>query len=317
MNIVILDGYTLNPGDQDWAPLRSLGNLTVYDRSAQNEIVERAKDAEILLVNKVVLNENTLSQLPHLKYIGVMATGYNNIDTKATAAKGIIVTNVKAYGPASVAQHTFGLLLGLANHLELHSQSVHQGDWVASEDFCYWKTPLVELAGKTFGLVGLGDIGTKVADIARAMGMKVIAYRRNPEKTVGNTIEMVGLEELFRQSDVISLHCPLTEETRELINTERLSWMKPTAYLLNTGRGPLINEQDLADALQNGVIAGAGLDVLSVEPPKPDNPLLTAPNCIITPHIAWASFEARQRLLQMVADNLSAFQHGKPVNVVS
>lgn len=316
MKIVILDGYTLNPGDLDWAPLRALGELIIYDRSASDEIVERAKDADIVLVNKVILNENTITQLPKLRYVGVMATGYNNVDVATAKARGITVTNVKAYGPASVAQHTFGLLLALTNHLELHSQSVFNGDWVASPDFCYWKTPLTELAGKTMGLIGLGDIGSHVARIAQAFDMNVIAYRKNPAQTKDSNIEMVSLEDVFRKSDVISLHCPLTDETRELINRDRLSWMKSNALLLNTGRGPLINEEDLAEALKNNVIAGAGLDVLSSEPPAADNPLLSAPNCIITPHIAWASFEARKRLLQMVADNLKAFESGEPISVV-
>ena len=317
MKIVILDGYTLNPGDLDWAPIHNLGELTIYDRSAPDEIVERAKDADIVLVNKVVLNETLLNQLPKLRYIGVMATGYNNLDIPTAKSKGITVTNVKAYGPASVAQHTFALLLALTNHLELHSQSVFNGDWVASPDFCYWKTPLTELAGKTMGLIGLGDIGSHVARIAQAFDMKVIAYRKNPSQTKDLGIEMVSMEDVFRKSDVISLHCPLTEETRDLVNHERLSWMKPNAVLLNTGRGPLINENDLAEALKNKVIAGAGLDVLSAEPPVASNPLLSATNCIITPHIAWASFEARKRLLQMVADNLVAFENGVPINVVS
>lgn len=317
MKIVILDGYTLNPGDLDWAPLRALGELIIYDRSASDEIVERAKDADIVLVNKVILNENTITQLPKLRYVGVMATGYNNVDVATAKARGITVTNVKAYGPASVAQHTFGLLLALTNHLELHSQSVFNGDWVASPDFCYWKTPLTELAGKTMGLIGLGDIGSHVARIAQAFDMNVIAFRKNPAQTKDSNIEMVSLEDVLRKSDVISLHCPLTDETRELINRDRLSWMKSNALLLNTGRGPLINEEDLAEALKNNVIAGAGLDVLSSEPPAADNPLLSAPNCIITPHIAWASFEARKRLLQMVADNLKAFESGEPISVVS
>lgn len=316
MKIVILDGYTLNPGDLDWAPLRALGELIIYDRSASDEIVERAKDADIVLVNKVILNENTITQLPKLRYVGVMATGYNNVDVATAKARGITVTNVKAYGPASVAQHTFGLLLALTNHLELHSQSVFNGDWVASPDFCYWKTPLTELAGKTMGLIGLGDIGSHVARIAQAFDMNVIAFRKSPAQTKDSNIEMVSLEDVFRKSDVISLHCPLTDETRELINRDRLSWMKSNALLLNTGRGPLINEEDLAEALKNNVIAGAGLDVLSSEPPAADNPLLSAPNCIITPHIAWASFEARKRLLQMVADNLKAFESGEPISVV-
>ncbi len=317
MKIVILDGYTLNPGDLDWAPLEALGELTIYDRSAQNEIVERAKDADIVLVNKVVLTEQTLNQLTKLRYIGVMATGYNNVDVATAKQRGIIVTNVKAYGPASVAQHTFALLLALTNHLELHSQSVFMGEWVSSPDFCYTKTPLTELAGKTMGLIGLGDIGSHVARIAQAFDMKVIAFRKNPSQTQNTNIEMVSLEDVFRRSDVISLHCPLTEETKELINSETLSWMNPNAVLLNTGRGPLINEKELAEALENKVIAGAGLDVLSSEPPSATNPLLSAPNCIITPHIAWASFEARKRLLRMVANNLKAFDKGEAINVIS
>lgn len=315
MNIVILDGYTLNPGDQDWAPIQKLGNVTIYDRSAKEEIVERAGNAEILLVNKVVLSADTLAQLPNVKYIGVMATGFNNIDIEAARKQGITVTNVKAYGPTSVAQQTFALLLSIVNAAETHSQSVFAGEWVASPDFCYWKSPLIELSGKTMGLIGLGDIGSQVARIALAFGMKVIAYRKHPVPV--DDIEMVPLERIFEESDVISLHCPLTDETREIIRKESLSVMKSNAIILNTGRGPLINEADLAEALQNGVIAGAGLDVLSVEPPRPDNPLLKAPHCVITPHVAWATFEARQRLLQMVADNLESFQKGEPRNVVS
>lgn len=315
MQIVILDGYTLNPGDQEWDPITKLGNVTIYDRSATAEIVARAGDAEVLLVNKVVLSAETLAALPHVKYVGVMATGYNNIDIDAANQHGIIVTNVKAYGPASVAQQTFALLLSIANRAETHSQSVFAGEWTASPDFCYWKTPLTELAGKTMGLIGLGDIGSQVASIALAFGMKVIAYRKHPAPAEG--IEMVQLDDIFTRSDVVSLHCPLTTETREIINRDSLARMKPNAIILNTGRGPLVNEADLADALRNGVIAGAGLDVLSSEPPKADNPLLSAPNCVITPHVAWATFEARKRLMQMVADNLEAYQRGEAKNVVS
>lgn len=316
MNIVILDGYTLNPGDLDWAPISNLGNTTIYDRSKTEEIVERAKDADVVLVNKVVLNDAILSKLPKLKYIGVCATGYNNIDTTSTKKHGITVTNVKAYGPASVAQHTFALLLALVNRIETHSQSVFQGDWSASADFAYTKTPLVELAGKTMGLIGLGDIGSQVAGIALAFGMKVMAYRKNPGQTSNPNIQMISLEKLFKESDVISLHCPLTEETKNIINQDSLSMMKQTSYILNTGRGPLINEEDLAQALANNMIAGAGLDVLSSEPPVLTNPLLLAPNCVITPHIAWASFESRKRLLQMVADNLRSFSQGNSINTV-
>ncbi|WP_247237016.1 D-2-hydroxyacid dehydrogenase [Telluribacter sp. SYSU D00476] len=317
MNIVILDGYTLNPGDQSWEPMEALGTLTIYDRTPTEQIVERAKEADIVLVNKLELREEHLAQLPRLKYIGVTATGYNNVDLEAARKQGIVVTNVKGYSSPSVAQHTFALLLALTNHVELHSQSVHSGDWTRASDFCYWKTPLVELSGKTMGLIGLGDIGTQVAQIALAFGMKVLVYRKHPSQTDHEQLKNVSLEELFRSSDVVSLHCPLTEETREIVNADSLALMKPSAYLLNTGRGPLINEADLAAALQGGQIAGAGLDVLSSEPPQADNPLLSAPNCIITPHIAWAFFESRQRLLQLAAENIRLFQAGTPQNVVS
>ncbi len=317
MNIVFLDGYTLNPGDLDWQPIRTLGNTTIYDRTAKDEIIERAQHADAILVNKVILSADILAQLPRLKYIGVAATGYNNIDIQAAKQRNIIVTNVKAYGPASVAQHTFALLLALVNRIETHSQSVFNGDWSSSADFAYWKTPLTELAGKTIGLVGLGDIGSQVAAIAQAFGMKVIAYRKNPMLTANTNITMVSLDDLFKHSDVVSLHCPLTEETKGLINTKTLASMKPTALLLNTGRGPLIQEAELAQALAAGTIGGAGLDVLSTEPPAADNPLLSAPNCVITPHVAWATLEARQRLLQMVSEHLKAFQNGTPQSVVS
>ncbi|HEV7349218.1 D-2-hydroxyacid dehydrogenase [Telluribacter sp.] len=317
MNIVILDGYTLNPGDLSWEPLHELGNLTIYDRTSPEQVVERSREANIVLVNKQVLTREHLAQLPQLQYIGVTATGYNNVDIEAAREQGIVVTNVKGYGSPSVAQHTFALLLGLVNHVELHSQSVHQGDWTNLPDFCYWKTPLVELHGKTMGLIGLGDIGTQVAGIALAFGMKVLVHRKNPSQTDQPEIQNVSLDELFRRSDVISLHCPLTDETREIINKDSLSLMKPTAYLLNTGRGPLIQEAELAAALRNGQIAGAGLDVLSTEPPPADNPLLSAPNCLITPHIAWAIFEARQRLLQLAVENIRFYQQGTPRNVVS
>ncbi len=317
MNIVALDGYTLNPGDLTWEPIENLGNLTVYERSNADNIMERCQEATIILVNKVALNKHLLSQLPNLKYIGVTATGYNNVDIVAAKQQGIVVTNVKAYSSSSVAQHTFGLLLALTNHIELHSQSVHNGDWVKCADFSYWKTPLTELAGKTIGLVGLGDIGSKVAEIAHAMGMHVIAYRKNANKDTDAHIKIVSLKTLIETSDVISLHVPLTEETHEIINWECLNSMKPTAILINTGRGPLINEVDLARALNENIISGAGLDVLTVEPPEPNNPLFGAKNCIITPHNAWASKEARQRLMKWTAENIEAFENGEPINVVN
>lgn len=316
MNIVILDAYALNPGDLDWGPIQKLGKVTLYERSALEDVVERAKDAEIVLTNKAVLDRNLMKKLPKLKYIGVMATGYNNVDVETAKERNIVVTNVKGYSSESVAQHSFALLLALSNRIETHSHEVYKGEWTHSIDWTFRKTPLVELAGKTMGLIGLGDIGIEVAKIANAFGMKVLAYRKNPERTRNGLIKMCSQEEVFKESDVLSLHCPLTAETNELINANRLAKMKRNAYLINTGRGGLINEADLAEALQNGRIAGAGLDVLSSEPPAADNPLLRAPHCIITPHIAWASFEARERLIGLIADNIIAFSKGEPINRV-
>lgn len=316
MNIVYLDGYTLNPGDLDWAPLQQQGNFTVYDRTPAELVVKRAADADIILTNKVFISADIMAQLPKLKYVGVTATGYNNVDIIAARARNVTVTNVRGYSTPSVAQHTFSLLLALTTRPELHSQSVHQGDWVRADDWCYWKTPLVELSGKTMGLIGLGDIGTQVAAVAQAFGMRVIAHRKS-NTPAGAGIELVDLETLFRQSDVVSLHCPLTSDTEGIINEESIALMKPTTYLINTGRGALINEKALAEALNEGKLAGAGVDVLSTEPPKADNPLLTASNCIITPHIAWALFESRVRLLNLVAGNIAAYKAGSPTNVVS
>jgi glycerate dehydrogenase len=314
MHIVYLDAHTLNPGDLDWAPLNALGEVTFYDRTSPDEIVERAKDAEIVLVNKVKLSREMLVQLPHLQYVGVTDTGYDIVDVAATRERGVVVTNVRGYGSDSVAQLTFALLLELALQVGRHNQSVHAGDWERSPDFCYWKSPLIELAGKTLGLVGYGDIGRKVADIGRAIGMNVVAHKRHPDNSPG--VRFVDLPTLFAQSDVVSLHCPMTPENRAFVNRDLLATMKLTAFLINTSRGGLINETDLADALNKGVLAGAGIDVLSTEPPTNANPLLTAPNCIITPHIAWASFEARGRLLTSVVENIKAFQAGTPINVV-
>lgn len=316
MNIVYLDGYTLNPGDLSWEPLEKLGKLTVYDRTEPEKIVERAAEADAILTNKVVLDAQILAQLPRVRYIGVTATGYNIIDVKAARAQGITVTNVRGYSTPAVAQHTFALLLALTNHAELHSQSVRTGDWAHAVDWCYWKTPLVELSGKTLGLIGLGDIGAQVARIALAFGMRVLAHRKSSAPAEAG-VELVGLDELFKESDVVSLHCPLTDETSGIINADSLACMKPTAYLINTGRGGLIMEQDLADALNASRLAGAAADVLSTEPPQADNPLLTAPNCLITPHIAWAMSESRTRLMQLTAENIAAFQQGTPRNVVS
>jgi glycerate dehydrogenase len=317
MNIVVLDGYTLNPGDLDWGGLQSLGELTVYERTSESEIVERAAQADMVLTNKTPLSAQTLGQLPKLRYIGVLATGYNIVDVQAAKAQGIIVTNVPAYSTHSVAQLVFALVLEFCHRVQRHSDSVLQGDWAGSRDFSYTVAPLVELSGQTMGLIGLGQIGKQTALIARAMGMNVIATgsgRTVPQPVEG--IEWVSLEELLQRADVVSLHCPLTPATNELINAERIAQMKPTAILINTARGGLLNEADVAQALNEGRLAGAGLDVLTVEPPKPDNPLLHANNVIITPHIAWATKEARARLMTVATQNAQAFVQGQPVNVI-
>jgi len=317
MKIVYTDAHTLNPGDLDWTPIQSLGDVTLYDRTRPDELLDRVKDAQLVLVNKVKLTRETLSQLPNLRYIGVTATGYDIIDVAAARQQGIIVTNVKGYSTDSVAQLTFALLLELTHRAGRHSDSVQSGEWAASPDFSYWKSPLVELAGKTLGLVGYGDIGRRVASIGKAFGMNVLVHRRSTKAEPRENISLVDRETLFRQSDVVSLHCPATADTIGFVNRALLSRMKQTAWLLNTSRGSLLNEADVADALNTGLIAGAGLDVLAIEPPVPNNPLITAKNCIITPHIAWASFEARQRLMHLVADNIRAFLAGSPINTVS
>ena len=314
MNIIVVDGATLNPGDLSWEALGALGSYQVYPRSTPVEARERCRDAEAVITNKVVFDRATIAALPKLSYIGVTATGYNIVDVAAAAERGIVVTNVPTYGTASVAQMVFALLLELTQHVGHHAATVREGRWSTCDNFCYWDFPLVELAGLTMGIVGCGRIGQATARIADAFGMKVIGYDAFPFP--GGLIAPVALDELLAQSDVVSLHCPLTPETQGLINTARLSLMKPSAFLINTSRGPLVNERDLADALNAGRIAGAGLDVLSAEPPKPDNPLLTAKDCIITPHIAWATRSARRRLMQTSIDNLGAFLAGNPRNVV-
>lgn len=317
MKIVYLDAYTLNPGDLDWSPIQLLGDVVLYDRTSPDEIVDRLVGADIALVNKVKLRRDVLMQLPDLRYIGVTATGYDIIDVAAARERGIVVTNVKGYSTASVAQVTFALLLELTHHAGLHDRSVHAGEWTASPDFCYWKSPLVELADKTLGLVGFGDIGRQVANIGRAFGMRVLINRQHTRQKPEAGIAYVDRETLFAESDVVSLHCPATPDTVGFVNKDLLSRMKPTAFLINTSRGSLLNEHDVAVALNEGQLAGAGIDVLSVEPPVADNPLLTARNCIITPHIAWASYEARKRLLHEVAENIRSFIAKEPRNVVS
>jgi len=318
MNIVVLDGYTLNPGDLSWDGLTALGHATIYDRTPPEFIVERAAEADIVLTNKTPMTASTLERLPKLRYIGVLATGYNIVDTDAARLRDIPVTNVPTYGTRSVAQFVFAMLLELCHHIGRHDAAVKAGEWTSSADFCFTKSPLVELSGKTIGLIGLGKIGAQTARIARAMDMRVVAVgsgRRAPAPVEG--VEWVGLEELLRQSDIVSLHCPLTPETAGMISKKRLAWMKPSAFLINTSRGPLIVEQDLADALNEGRIAGAALDVLSVEPPRADNPLLSAANCIITPHIAWATKEARARLMETAVDNVRSFIGGQIVHAVN
>lgn len=317
MRIVVLDGYTLNPGDLSWGALESLGSCTIHDRTPPERVVERAREAEILFTNKVVLGRAELEQLPRLRYIGVLATGYNVVDVAAAAERNIMVTNIPSYGTRSVAQMTFALLLELAQHVGHHAQTVRDGRWTQSKDFCYWDYPLVELEGLTFGLVGFGRIGRAVAEVALAFGMKVLAHDAVAPAASVSGVTMVDLESLFSQSDVVSLHCPLTADNKGLVNSARLSLMKRSAFLINTSRGPLVNEVDLAAALNAGRIAGAGLDVLAVEPPRPDNPLLAAKNCLITPHIAWATAAARRRLMDIAAGNLRAFLAGAPVNRVN
>lgn len=318
MTITVLDGYTLNPGDMSWEKLGELGDLTVYDRTIPTEIIERAKGSEIVLTNKTVLDRKVIEQLPDLKYIGVLATGYNVVDIKAATERGITVTNIPAYSTASVAQMVFALLLAVTNRVEYFTEENRAGRWSRSADFCYWDFPLTELAGKYFGIVGLGNIGRSVARIANAFGMKVLALTSKPERELPEGVEKAeSLEDLLRRSDVVSLHCPLTDQTRSLINSQTLRMMKPTAILINTGRGPLVNEYDLAEALKTGVIAAAAADVLSTEPPAADNPLLSAPHFYITPHVAWASTEARHRLMDIAVDNVKSFLSGTPKNVVS
>jgi len=320
MNIVMLDAYTTNPGDLSWDAIAAQGTLTVYGHTPAPLVVERARGAELVISNKTVLSREVIAQLPKLQYIGLLSTGYNVVDLEAARERGIPVTNIPAYSTASVAQFTFALLLELAMHAQAHSDSVHAGDWVRSRDFCYTVAELTELEGKTMGIIGFGQIGQRVAAVAQAFGMKVLACRRpsnTSEEVISPTLRMTSLDELLRESDVVTLHCPLTEETQGFVNNAAIAKMKPGAFLINTSRGPVLNERDVADALRDGRLAGAGVDVLSTEPPSADNPLLGAPNCVIAPHIAWATKEARMRLVGIAAENVRAFLAGKPQNVVN
>ena len=318
MKIVILDGHAINPGDLSWDALRGLGELEIFDRTPEDAIVTRAREADVLLTVRTPLSARTLKQLKRLRYVGAIFTGYDEIDLKAARELNILVTNVPTYGTASVAQLVFALLLELCHHVGLHSAATHAGEWSRSPDFSFWKTPLVELQGKTMGIVGFGRIGRRVAEIALAMGMLVIAAdagRKEVPDWPG--FRWCEVDELMAAADVVSLHCPLLPQTRGIVNASSLSKMRPGSFLINTSRGPLVVEQDLADALNDGRLAGAAVDVLSSEPPPLDNPLLRAKNCIVTPHIAWATKEARARLIESAATNLRAFLDGRPVNVVN
>ena len=317
MKIIVLDGYGLNPGDLTWKGFEELGELTVYDRTFPSELLERAAGAEALVTNKTLITSENMDALPDLKYIGVLATGYNVVDIDAAKARGIVVTNIPSYSTASVAQMVFAHILNITQRVGYYADENKQGRWTKNADFCYWDTHLVELQGKKMGIVGFGNIGQATARIAQAFGMEVCVYSSKPQFALPSGIKKMELDELFGECDVVSLHCPLTPDTKEMVNAERLSKMKPNAILINTGRGPLINEQDLADALNEGKIAAAGLDVLSVEPSVEGNPLLGARNCFITPHIAWATLEARTRLMEIAVQNLKSYQNGQIVNNVA
>ena len=317
MKIVVLDGYGLNPGDLSWSAWETLGELKVYDRTSPSELLERSEGAEVLITNKTLITANDMALLPELKYIGVLATGYNVVDIDEAKARGIVVTNIPAYSTASVAQMVFAHILNITQRVGYYADENIRGRWTNNADFCYWDTNLVELDGKKMGIVGYGNIGKATARIALAFGMEVLAYTSKEQKDLPQGVKKATLDELFAESDVISLHCPLTPDTKELVNANRLKAMKPNAILVNTGRGPLINEQDLADALNEGRIAGAGLDVLSIEPSVAGNPLLSAKNCFITPHIAWAAKEARTRLMDIAINNLRSYQEGNIINNVA
>jgi len=321
MKTVVLDAHSVNPGDLSWEWLESLGAFVAYPRTAPEEVIPRCLDADAVLTNKVILGEKEIAALPRLRYIGVLATGYNVVDLAAASARDIVVTNIPAYSTDSVAQSVFAHILHITNsvghYATLNAQTSQPSRWAESIDFCYYDTPLTELAGKTMGIIGFGRTGSRVAALALAFGMKVLVYTSKPQEALPEGIVKASLEEIFSQSDIVSPHCPLTADTHHLVNASRLTLMKPTAILINTSRGPVVDEQALADALRNGALRAAGVDVLEHEPPSPDCPLLSAPNCFITPHIAWATKEARTRLMQICCQNLTAFAKGHPINVVN
>ena len=316
MKIVVLDGYGVNPGDLSWGKLGELGELTVYERTAPEEVLTRTEEAEIVLTNKVVLSADVLCKLPKLKYIGVLATGYNVVDTEAARAQGVAVTNIPAYSTDSVVQMTFAHILNITNCVAHYARENREGKWARSKDFCYWDTPLLELSGLTLGVVGLGNIGMKVARVARTLGMEVYAATSKSSSSLPEGIQKTTFKGLLGVCDILTLHCPLTPDTRELVNAKTLGMMKRGAVVINTGRGPLVNEDDVAEALRSGQLAAYGADVMCQEPPREDNPLLAEPNAFITPHVAWATIDARRRLMKIAADNIKAFVEGKPVNVV-
>ena len=317
MKIVVWDGYCLNPGDLSWEDMASLGDLRVYDRTSPAELLNRAEGAEVLITNKTLITGNDMEALPQLKYIGVLATGYNVVDVESAKEKGIVVTNIPAYSTNSVAQMVFAHLLNITQRVGHYACMNHQGKWSDNADFCYWDTELIELNDKWMGIIGFGNIGQATARIALSFGMKVGVFTSKAQSELPEGVKKMSLEEIFKNCDVVSLHCPLTPSTQEMVNEERLNLMKPNAILINTGRGPLINEQDLADALNEGKILAAGLDVLSTEPPLSTNPLLSARNCFITPHIAWATKEARIRLMKIAVNNLNEFMKGNIINNVA
>lgn len=317
MKITVLDGYSLNPGDMSWDELKGLGDVEIFDRTPREMVVERAKDSEIILTNKVKIDDEIMGQLPQLMYVGVLATGYNVVDVKAASKRGIIVTNIPTYSTDSVAQMTFAHILAISNRVEHYAIENRKGRWCSNPDFCYWDTPLVDLTGKTLGIVGLGHIGLRVAAIAQQFGMDVFAYTSKTASELPIGIQKTTLEGLYAVSDILTLHCPLTDETRELINARSIAKMKKGIMIINTGRGQLINEHDVAEALKSGYICGYGADVMCEEPPKADNELLLQPNAFITPHIAWASMDSRTRLMDQTVKNIKAFMNGRPINVVN